>query len=139
MEPFANLPEAVVAALRRKGPEDRIVILGASTSPDKYGNKIVKNLVGKGYAVVPVNPKEPEVEGLVAYRSVPEVKGPVAIVNFVVPPAVSKKVLETMRDLDVAAVWFQDGSFDAETIRLAREHFTNVVFDACIMVVTNLV
>ena len=139
MEPFANIPEAVIEALRRKGPDDRIVILGASTNPDKYGNKIVRNLVGKGYSVVPVNPKEPEVEGLAAYRSVPDVAGPMAIVNFVVPPVVSNKVLESIRDLDIGAVWFQDGSYDDETIQLAREHFTNVVYDACIMVVTNLV
>ena len=139
MASFANIPDSVVDALRRKGLDDRIVVVGASTDPDKYGNKIVKNLVGKGYSVVPVNPKEPAVEGLVAYRSVSEIEGPVAIVNFVVPPAVSRKVLESIGDLNIGAVWFQDGSYDEETIRLARSYFSNVVFDSCIMVATNLV
>ena len=106
MGQFVNIPDAVVDVLRRKGEDDRIVVLGASTNPDKYGNKIVKNLVSKGYPVVPVNPKEPEVEGLVAYPSVPDVVGPVALVNFVVPPAVSKTVLEAIKELDVGAVWF---------------------------------
>lgn len=139
MASFANIPDSVVEALKRKGADDRIVVVGASTNPDKYGNKIVRNLAGKGYSVVPVNPKEPSVEGLVTYRSVSEIEVPVAIVNFVVPPAVSKKVLESIGDLDIGAVWFQDGSYDDETIRLARSYFSNVVFDSCIMVVTNLV
>ena len=42
----------------------RIAVAGASSNPEKYGNKIVRNLLGKGYTVLPLNPREETIEGL---------------------------------------------------------------------------
>ncbi len=137
MDQLAAIPQAVIDVLKRKGAEDRIGLVGASSNPDKYGNIILKNLTSKGYAVVPVNPGGGSIEGLTAYRSIAEVPEPIAIANFVVPPAVSKKALGEVRSKGIEMVWFQDGSFDDETIELAKQQFSHVVYDACIMVVTN--
>ena len=43
-----------------------VVILGASADRSKYGNKAVRAFQQQGYAVYPVNPKEAEIEGLLA-------------------------------------------------------------------------
>ena len=63
-------PSDVMELLRRRGPGTRIAVAGASTNPEKYGNKIVRNLKGKGYTVLPVNPKEDLVEGLSVAHSI---------------------------------------------------------------------
>ena len=40
-------------------PDVRIALVGASNDPAKFGNRIFRDLVAKGYAVWPVNPREP--------------------------------------------------------------------------------
>mgnify|MGYP003981682645 CR=1 FL=1 len=132
------IPNAVIKALERKG-DSRICLVGASSNPEKYGSIILNNLTAKGYAVVPVNPKAGMIDGIQAYPSVQDVPGDIAIVNFVVPPAIARTALGQMVGRDIDAVWFQDGSFDEQTVALAKRHFRHVVYDACIMVVTNTV
>jgi predicted CoA-binding protein len=40
----------------------KIVVIGASNDSEKFGNIIVKDLLKKGHTVVPVNPKEQNIE-----------------------------------------------------------------------------
>ena len=54
-------PADVIAILKDRSVATRIAVVGASNDPAKYGNVIVRNLHGKGYAVLPVNPKEREI------------------------------------------------------------------------------
>ena len=49
-------PAQVMDLLKNKSAETRIAVVGASNNPEKYGHKIVLNLKGKGYTVLPVNP-----------------------------------------------------------------------------------
>lgn len=137
MQPPTPIPEVVMERLRRKGPETRIAVVGASNNPEKYGHIIVRNLSGKGYTVLPINPKEPEIAGLPAYPSVAAAPGPIHVVNFVTPPAVTRQVLASLDPSAVDTVWFQDGSWDDNVIADATSRFRNVVHRACIMVVTN--
>ena len=130
------VPEAVQELLRRKSPESPICLVGASNNPEKYGNRIMRNLLSKGYTVLPVNPRETTIEGQTAYASVEDVPGHISILNFVVPPAVTRSVLRKAIGREVDCLWFQDGSYDDETIALAQAHFVHVVYGACIMVVT---
>ena len=136
---FANIPDAVMEKLREKGPNNRIALVGASGNTEKYGNIIFRNLMGKGYDVVPVNPRDKEVEGVSTFPHVGAIEGPVGLVNFVVPPPVTLAVLEEIPSGAIDTVWFQDGSFNSKVIEYAQEHFKHVVYNACIMVVTNYV
>ncbi len=138
MQRLPTIPKAVMKALERKD-ESRICLFGASNDPEKYGNIILNNLTAKGYCVVPVNPKAGIINGIQAYRSVKDVPGEIDIVNFVVPPAIARKALGQMTGRGIDTVWFQDGSFDEQTVALAKRHFRHVVYDACIMVVANTV
>jgi len=131
------IPAEVAERLRRKDAGTRIAVVGASNDPSKYGNIIVKNLQGKGYTVLPVNPKEREIAGLRAFATLADVPRPVHAVDFVTPPPVTLKVLEGLDPSSVDAVWFQDGSFDDAVLAFAEGRFAAVVHHACIMVVTN--
>ncbi|MBM4394619.1 MAG: CoA-binding protein [Deltaproteobacteria bacterium] len=136
MDRQTRIPAGVEERLRRKDATTRIAVVGASNNPEKYGNVIVRNLHGKGYAVLPVNPREPEIAGLAAYRDVASVPRPVHVVDFVTPPGVTLEVLRGLDPSSVGAVWLQDGSFDDAVVACAEERFATVVRDACIMVVT---
>jgi predicted CoA-binding protein len=127
-------PPEVFETLRRRGPGTRIAVVGASNDPAKYGNIIVRNLAGKGYTVLPVNPKEKEIAGLPAYPNLASVPGPVHIVDMVTPPAVTKGVLDDAARLGLPAVWLQDGSYDDSVLDVAAKAPFKTVYEACIMV-----
>jgi len=122
--------------LKQKTSATRIAVVGASNDPEKYGHIIVRHLSGQGYGVLPVNPKGGEIAGLPAWKRLEEVPDPVHVVDFVTPPEVTRKVIETLDPSRFPVLWFQDGSFDDEVVRRAEERFPHVVHHACIMVVT---
>ncbi len=130
-------PPEVFEVLRRRGPETRIAVVGASNNPAKYGNIIVRNLAAKGYTVLPVNPREKEIAGLPAYPNLAAVPKPIAIVDVVTPPAVTKGILEEAARLGLPAVWLQDGSWDEATLEVAAKAPFKTVYNACIMVASN--
>ncbi len=129
-------PREVFDALRPRGPQTRIAVVGASNDPSKYGNVIVRNLVGKGYTVLPVNPHEPTIFGLPAWPSLRQVPGPIHVVNVVTPPSATRRILEEVADLGLPHVFLQDGSFDEDVLRYVDSAPFKTVYDACIMVVT---
>ena len=130
-------PQEVMDILKNKSKKTRIAVVGASNNPEKYGNIIVRNLKEKGYKVLPVNPKEDEVEGLPVYHSLDEIDQPVDIVDFVTPPKVTRKILEAMAALDLKNAWLQDGSYDDEVLDFVAQAPFKTVYEACIMVVSN--
>ena len=127
-------PAEVFAQLKRRGPETRIAVVGASNDPAKYGNVIVRDLAAKGYTVLPVNPREKEIAGLPAFATLADVPGPVHIATLVTPPAVTRKVLEEAASLGLPAVWLQDGSWDDAVLDFAAGAPFRTVREACIMV-----
>ncbi len=129
-------PKEVLELLRAKGPETRIAVVGASNNPEKYGNVIVKNLRAKGYTILPVNPREKEIDGLTAYASLREVPGPVHVVSVVTPPPRTLEVLKEVAALGLPNVFLQDGSHDDQVLAYAATAPFKTVYDACIMVVT---
>ena len=131
-------PPEVFEQLRRRGPETRIAVVGASNHPEKYGNIIVRNLAAKGYTVLPVNPRQPEIAGIPAFPNLAAVPAPIHIVNVVTHPDVTKGVLEEAARLGLPAVWLQDGSYDEATLEVAAKAPFRTVHEACIMVASNL-
>lgn len=131
------MDEVVRETLLRKSPRARIAVVGASNNPEKYGNIIVRNLVRKGYPVLPVNPHETTIEGLPVARSLADVEGPVDIVVMVTHPPVTLAVLKDAARLGFPAVWLQDGSFDDAVLEYAATAPLRVVHHACVMVVSN--
>lgn len=129
-------PEEVLGLLKRRTAETRIAVVGASNSPEKYGNIIVRNLMGKGFTVLPVNPRESQVAGLTAYPNLRELPKPVHVVDIVTPPAVTLSVLHEATECGIDAVFLQDGSFDDSVLAYAATAPFKTVYNACIMVVT---
>lgn len=113
----------------------RIALVGASQAPHKYGAIILRDLVRKGYAVTPVNPREAEIQGLPCVPSLADAP-PVDIVDFVVPPPVAGAIVEELPEGPGPALWFQPGAFDAGVVEAARAKGYEVVAGPCIMVET---
>jgi uncharacterized protein len=113
----------------------RIAVVGASNDRSKFGNIIVKDLLGHGYTVLPVNLHEATIAGLRVYRSLVDVPKPVDIVDVVTPPQVTREILRDAAAAGCGLVWLQDGSFDDAVLEAATAAPFKTVHDACIMVV----
>lgn len=130
-------PAEVLDLLKQKTSATRIAVVGASNNPEKYGNIIVQNLMGKGYTVLPVNPKAETIAGLPVFADLASLELPVHIVNIVTPPPVTLGVLAKAAELGLPNVWLQDGSYDDAVLAYAAAAPFKTVYDACIMVVSN--
>lgn len=97
-----------------------VAVIGASNDRQKFGNKAVRAFVRQGYTVVPINPREHEVEGLKAYRSVLEFPGPIDMASFYVPPAVGEQVIEEVARKQIPEVWLNPGAESDELVARAR-------------------
>jgi len=56
-----------------KDKNNSIALIGASTNKNKFGYKILIDLVSKDYDVIPVNNKEVEIEGRKVFKTVLEI------------------------------------------------------------------
>lgn len=115
-------------------PDPLIAIVGASDNMDKYGARIYRDLKAKGYRVVGVNPLRPTVDGDEAYKTLGELSETPDIVNFVVPPPRTLRLLDHVAEMEDAAVWIQPGAADDAVRDRVRELGLPALIDACIMV-----
>lgn len=116
----------------------RIAVIGVSESSEKYGHKIFRDMVQAGWEVYGVNPKGGEVAGQTLYQSLSAVPQPVDIVVTVVPPAITRQVVEECHRLGVTSIWMQPGSESEEAVSRAKELGMQVTSNACIMVKSGL-
>jgi len=114
--------------------QTHVAIVGATDTPGKYGGIITRDLLAKGFQVLPVHPRAAAVAGQPAAPSVSEAEGPIHIVNFVVPAGIGRSALADIDASDVDCVWFQPGSFDAALVAEAEQRFRYVIAGPCIMV-----
>lgn len=79
-----------------------VAIVGASKTPGKIGNAIVKNMIQSGFPgeIFPINPKEKEIEGLKCYPSVSAIEGNVDQVIVAIPAAHTVKLAEECGEKD---------------------------------------
>ncbi|MGC9394223.1 MAG: acetate--CoA ligase family protein, partial [Anaerolineae bacterium] len=73
-----------------------VAVIGASNTPGKIGYLAVKNLIDCDYPgdIYPINPKETEIQGLMAYPSVLDVPGEIDAAMLIVPAARTPGVTE---------------------------------------------
>jgi len=97
-----------------------VAVVGASKDQSKFGNKAVRAFRQQGYAVLPINPHETEIEGLRAYPTLLEVPGPIDMVSFYVPSEIGLRVIDHVAAKRVVEVWFNPGAESPALLARAR-------------------
>ena len=115
-------------------PDPLIAIVGATDAPGKYGGIIYRDMKAKGYRVVGINPQRQTVDGDPVYASLADLAESPDIVNIVVPPRRTLRVLEQAAHIDDVAVWIQPGAADDAVRARVDELGLPALIDACIMV-----
>ncbi len=115
----------------------KIAIIGASEDRGKYGNKIVRDLLSKGFEVYPVNPRSQVIEGVRCYRDIEELPRDVELIVFVVPPDVGIQVADKAIKLGFKRLWFQPGAGSKQIEDLVKNNGVEYSIGRCIMVETS--
>lgn len=97
-------------------------ILGASTDRSKFGNISLRAHIRQGFTVYPINPKEPEVEGLKAYA----VLGDLPVekldrISVYLPPHILVKALDDIATVPHDQLWLNPGTESQEVLDRAEE------------------
>jgi predicted CoA-binding protein len=114
-----------------------IAIIGASNDRNKYGNKAVRAHLQQGYTVFPVNPKETQIEGLPAFRTISEVPVRPDRISVYLPPSVVQKILPDIAAKGCDELWLNPGTESEEILAEANRLGLNVI-QACSIVAVGL-
>ena len=121
-----------------KDKKNLIALVGASNDRNKYGNKILLDLLSKNYNVVPINQKEDTIAGLKAYTKVQDLPSRPSIINFVVPPEIGLDITKELVEEGYNHFWYQPGAESEDLTNLLTQKNKDFIDDKCIMVVTRL-
>lgn len=108
-------------------------IIGASEDEKKYGHKVFLDLKNAGYTTVPINPKGGKILGEKVYEHIAEAPE-VDVAVFVVPPAVTEKVLVECKEKGIMKAWLQPGAASEKALDYCKENTMQCVHDMCIMI-----
>jgi uncharacterized protein len=114
-------------------------IIGASNNEEKYGYKVLKDLLNKGFNVIPFNIKEKEILGLKVYCSLSDYyidNQKIDVVIFIVPSKITETVLLEVKKLNINKVWMQPGSESQDSIEYCKENNIELIHNDCIIIRT---
>lgn len=116
-------------------------VVWANNDQNKYWYKVFEDLLNAWYKVIPINPNEEEILGEKCYKNLSEYNKKIDFVIFVVPPQITEKILEEVRDINIARwelcirqVWMQPWSESKKAILFCEENNINFVTNSCIMI-----
>ena len=98
-----------------------IAIIGASANPEKFGNKAVRAYVQQGWTVYPINPKEPIIEGIPAYKSVREIPAVPDEASIYLAPHLVPAVLQEIASKGIKKAWLNPGTESDNAVERAEE------------------
>ncbi|KAF9177474.1 hypothetical protein BGZ51_008551 [Haplosporangium sp. Z 767] len=103
--------------------DQKFAVVGASSNPSKFGNKVLRWYIDNGYTAVPVNPKENAIESLACAPNLSSLPGNPADyhVSIITPPKVTKSVLEEAYKNGIKRVWLQPDVDSPEALAFAKE------------------
>jgi uncharacterized protein len=120
--------------LRRIYDLKNIAVVGMSKNEGKPAHFVPKYLVEHGYNVIPVNPTITEVLGRKSYPSIADISEDVDVVDiFRRSEDVPVVVMDAMKKKGIKVIWMQEGIYNEEAERKAKENGMDVVYNRCMM------
>ena len=110
-------------------------VIGVSKDHDKYGYKIFKRLIEKGYHTFGISPIYDQVDGYQLYKSLEDINHPIDVVVFVVNKKYAKDYIDQMRALGIGYAWMQPNTYDDEILAYLELNGIHSIID-CILIKT---
>jgi len=111
-----------------------IAVVGLSADPSRPSHGVAAYMRDRGYRIIPVNPRYPEILGEKCYpdlRSIPE---PVDMVDVFRKAADCVPVAEEAVAIGAKALWLQLGIVNDEAKRIGEAAGLTVIMDRCLKI-----
>jgi len=95
-------------------------VVGASTSREKYGNKVLRCYLQHGHAVSVVHPKEAAIEGVKTVPDIASLPKGIRGLSMITPPALTEQLVEQAAAAGIQRVWMQPGAESPAAIAKAE-------------------
>jgi hypothetical protein len=113
--------------------QEKLAVVGASRSRNKFGNTVFRELKKKGYRVFPVNNQAETLEGEPCYPDLKSLPEPVGGVIVVVPSQRTPQVVKEAKEAGITRVWLQYGANSKEAVQFCLDNNMTVVANECIL------
>lgn len=113
-------------------------IVGASQDKSKYGYEVFEMLTRHGHAVLPINPKYADIDGVTCYPSLPDLPRKPDVVLTAVPASVSEKIAETCAALGFPVFWMPPGTDTEAALEICKQNNITAIHGFCPVFVLKL-
>ncbi len=110
-----------------------IAVVGLSNSPLRPSHGVSAYMQTQGYRIIPVNPKIHGSLGEKSYSTLLDVPEKIDIVNIFRRPEYVEEVVDQAIQLQVPAIWMQEGVVHEKAASKARQAGILVLMDRCIL------
>lgn len=123
--------DAAIAELLRD--TRTIAMIGASDKPHRDSNRVMEYLQGRGYRVMPVNPRitGEHVHGEYVWRELAQIGVPIDMVDCFVNAARVGEIVDEAIATGAKSIWMQLGVVDEAAAARAEAAGLRVVMDRC--------
>jgi predicted CoA-binding protein len=111
-----------------------IAVVGLSAEWHRPSYFAASYLQGKGYRIVPVNPKYPQILGETSYARLEDIPFPVDMVDVFRKPADLPPIARSAVAIGAKCLWQQLGVANAEADAIARAGGLASVMDRCVKI-----
>jgi predicted CoA-binding protein len=127
-----TLPESdAIAELLKRAKT--IAVVGLSDNPFRASHGVSAYMQSQGYHIIPVNPHIASSLGEKAYASLLDLPEKADIVNVFRRSEFLEEIVEQAIQLEVPALWMQEGVIHERAAEKARRAGIFVVMDRCIL------
>jgi len=115
--------------------QKRIAMVGVSRNSRDFSIMLFKELVRRGYDVVPVNPRMAQVQGRRCFARVQDIQPPVEGALLLTPPEITEPVVSDCAAAGIKRIWMYSaggtGAVSAKAVAFCRERGIQVVPGEC--------
>ncbi len=138
--PGICLAATILPMATRKDIDDflgqkRLAVVGVSRNGRDFTRSLFRELQGRGYDVVPVNPNLREVDGVPCFPHIRDVSPPVEGALLLTSPAVTEQVVEECAQAGIGRVWMfraaGAGAVSRDALRFCASKGIRVVDGEC--------
>jgi predicted CoA-binding protein len=110
-----------------------IAVVGLSDSPLRASYGVSAYMQAQGYRIIPVNPQIREALGEKSYPTLLDVTEKIDLVDVFRRPEFADEIVEQAIQLEIPAIWLQEGVINERAAEKARAAGMFVVMDVCIL------
>jgi uncharacterized protein len=122
-------------AIERFLATKRLAVVGVSRDPKHFSVMLFRELLRRGYDVIPVNPHADQIDGRRAFPRVQDIQPPVNAALLLTPPSASDAAVAECAQAGIRQIWFYSagtgGAVTESALAFCRDHNIEVVPGEC--------